>query len=78
MKKSKKQCIDEKMFSFYLKGSVKCKYCGHTIFMVRERGICTHCGHWNYRTKKDEFKYRTKETLIKEKRKDYGNKFKCN
>ena len=45
MRKTKQQLMDEKMFMFYLKGSIKCKFCGHTIFMVRERGICTHCGH---------------------------------
>jgi len=74
----KKKVLDEKMFVFYMKGSIKCKYCGHSIFMIRERGICTHCGYWNYRDKKTEFKYRTQETLIKEKRKENGNKFNGN
>ena len=78
MKKKKREKLDEKMFAFYQKGSIKCKYCGHTIFMIRERGICTHCGHWAYRDRKTEFKYKTLEKIIKEKRKENGNEFKCN
>lgn len=43
---------------------VKCK-CGHSITMVdTDRTICTHCGHWIYRTPGLEFKYKLKEKMI--------------
>lgn len=65
----KKKKLDEKMFYFFTSSSIKCKYCGHTIFPKHERELCTHCGYWNYRNKKIEFKYKTQESIIKEKRK---------
>lgn len=72
----KKKDLNEKTFIYYMQGSIKCKYSGHSIFMIRERGICTHCGHWNYRNKKTEFKYKTQENIIKEKRKNRVDFFK--
>ena len=41
-----------------------CKYCGHSIlFQIQtKRVICTHCGHWVYNHKIDEFKDRLLES----------------
>lgn len=66
----KKKNDDYRRINGYFRSSIKCKICGHTILPTNERVICTHCGYWNYRNNKVEFKYRTKETLIKEKRKE--------
>ena len=44
---------------------VKCS-CGHTMTMVdADRPICTHCGHWVYRTKQIEFKYKMMQEMRK-------------
>lgn len=49
------------------KFKVKCK-CGHVIVLTfAERTICSHCNHWVYKDKKAEFKYKTREVLIKQK-----------
>ena len=46
--------------------SVKCK-CGHTIAMNPKlnKEICSWCGNYVFKTKKDEFDYRTKGMLKK-------------
>ena len=43
---------------------VKCK-CTHTILFtgIKDRLICSHCGHWVYKNKRTELKYRIKELL---------------
>lgn len=41
--------------------NVKCKYCGHTMFPVKDRTLCTHCGRWIYKNDKIEFAYKLKE-----------------
>lgn len=44
---------------------VKCK-CGHIVVMPNaEQTICSHCGHWVFKTPELEFKYRLKENMIK-------------
>lgn len=43
-----------------------CK-CGHSLVIkpTQTRKMCTWCGNWVFRTKLDEFKYRTKEQMNK-------------
>lgn len=44
---------------------VKCS-CGHTKTIVdADRTICSHCGHWIYKNKQVEFKYKIKEEMRK-------------
>ena len=52
---------EDKAFSDY---KVKCK-CSHVIIMtsVKDRVMCDHCGHYVYRDKKAEYKYKMKELL---------------
>ena len=46
--------------------SLKCKNCGHTIVLVRQdKKICDWCGHYVFKDKKAEFKYRLKEQLLR-------------
>ena len=48
--------------------TIKCK-CGHSVAISdADRAICSWCKKWVYRTKEIEFKYKTKEAIIKEKR----------
>ena len=45
---------------------IKCEHCGHTMSLIKkDRKICTHCGHWVYRTPEAKFKYKLKEKMIK-------------
>ena len=43
---------------------VKCK-CSHTLLFtgVKDRLLCTYCGHYVYKDKKTELKYKMKELL---------------
>lgn len=47
----------------------KCK-CGHTVYVLSPTGrkVCSHCHSLVFINKEEEFKYRLKEKLIKEKR----------
>ena len=45
-----------------------CKNCGHTVTVVEDKNICSHCKHFVFKDDLTEFKYRLKENLIKEKR----------
>jgi hypothetical protein len=44
----------------------KCK-CGHTVTIpdFAEKNLCSYCGTYVFKNKKDEFSYRMKEQLIK-------------
>ena len=45
-----------------------CK-CGKRVMISKQdRALCSECGHWVYKDKQTEFKYKMKENLIKEKR----------
>ena len=41
-----------------------CK-CGHSVVIspINNKKLCTHCGIWIFKNKKDEFIYRMKERL---------------
>lgn len=43
---------------------VKCK-CSHTMLFTgsKDRLLCSHCGHYVYKDKKTEMKYKIKEKL---------------
>jgi hypothetical protein len=57
--------MDKKLNSL-VNSTIKCK-CGHSIAMPNaDRAICSWCKKWVYRTKEIEFKYKTKEAIIKE------------
>lgn len=46
-----------------VKFKVKCP-CGHTITIVNaDRTICSHCGHWVYKNKQIEFRYKMQEEI---------------
>lgn len=48
----------------YEKNSVQCKYCGHKIlFSRRSKEICNICGHYVFKNKKEEFKFRLRGKL---------------
>lgn len=54
---------DSKRFKDISKYKVKCK-CGHTTIMSKaERTVCSHCGHYIYKTPAIEFRYKMKEKL---------------
>jgi uncharacterized paraquat-inducible protein A len=60
--------MDKKLQSI-TDNTVYCQNCGHSITMPNaDRAICSWCKKWVYRTKEIEFKYKTKEAIIKEKR----------
>lgn len=45
---------------------VYCKDCGHSMIIAKqEKALCSWCGHWVFKDKKVEFKYRLKEQLLK-------------
>ena len=42
---------------------VKCE-CGHTTLLInKDKKICTHCGRYIFKNKKDEFIYRLNLTM---------------
>lgn len=50
---------DSKRISYYTRNSVKCKHCGHTVFMPSEKyKICSWCGHYVFKNEKIEFNFR--------------------
>ena len=56
--KDRKKLDDE-----FARLKVKCS-CGHSVLLVlKDRKICTHCGHWVYRDKETEFRYKLKEKM---------------
>lgn len=48
---------DELLQSYYSQWRVLCE-CGHSLIINPhdKKKICTHCGHWVYSDKKEEFK----------------------
>lgn len=46
----------EIMDSYYAQFKVKCR-CGHSVLIspVNNKKLCTHCGNYVYRDKKEEF-----------------------
>ena len=57
MMMGKKYDEDTRKFSLYSKYKKECK-CGHIVVIKpsRDKILCSHCGHYVYRTKADEFK----------------------
>ena len=54
--------------------SYKCP-CGKTVMISKQdRALCPDCGHWVYKTRELEFRYKMKERLFREKRKENGRK----
>lgn len=55
---------DKKSFRFFADNRMYCK-CGHSIMMRKDKDkiICSWCGHWIFKNKKDEFIYRMREKL---------------
>ena len=60
-----KNKLDKLRLERITKQSIKCKFCGHTILPGKDRGICTHCGHWCYKNEKVEFRYKLLENMKK-------------
>lgn len=62
----KKVKEDSKRFRAYANNTYKCE-CGHSIVIPKtlEKRICSHCGKYVFKNKKDEFIFRTKEKLKK-------------
>ena len=53
--------------------SVYCENCGHTQRLWgEEKYICKHCGTMVFRNEKIRFKYRWREKIIRERRKNNG------
>ena len=54
----------KKQEKIYSENRFYCK-CGHSIsiFSKTKKVLCTHCGKWVFREKKDEFNYRLKEKM---------------
>ena len=54
----------DKMPSNYRKNTYKCK-CGHSIVIAYncEKVVCSYCGNYVFKNKKDEFKYRMRERI---------------
>ena len=56
---------DTKKFNAMANDTIKCK-CGHSVLLGKnKRIICTFCGRWVFKDKKDEFEYRLRERLRK-------------
>lgn len=66
MKKSKKWKEDTKLFKSLSDCCYKCS-CGHSVIMTRkiDKVICSHCGNYVFKSKKDEFEFRLKEKMKK-------------
>lgn len=58
------------------KARVYCPNCGHSVVIVNKSNmaLCSWCKIMVFKDKQTEFKYRMKENLIKEKRKENGRK----
>ena len=54
----------DRMFKTYTDNSYKCR-CGHSITIAKscEKVVCSHCGRYVFREKRDEFMYRLKEVM---------------
>lgn len=58
-----------KILNDITQATIKCS-CGHSVLIPQKQNkfICSWCGNYVFRTKEEEFKYRMKEKLLKEKR----------
>ena len=67
-RRSKKEIELDKRLRFATDNTYKCK-CGHSIVIYPSvtRKLCHWCGHYVYKSKKDEFLDRFKKELRKEK-----------
>lgn len=52
----------EKLDSVVSNMKKKCK-CGHTQLVLKDKVLCSYCGHYIFKDKKTEFIYRMKEKL---------------
>jgi len=56
---------DTKMFDMYAKNRYSCK-CGHRVLILnKDKKICSWCGRYVYKDKKQEFKDKLKEKGVK-------------
>lgn len=45
-----------------------CEFCGHTMTFYafeKDRKVCSHCGRFNYKNKRVEFKYKLNSVVLK-------------
>lgn len=63
-----KQIVDKKVQQELDKLNVKCKFCGHTMFMKVQQDfkICTHCRRKVLNNSKAYFIYKLQKTMKKE------------
>lgn len=54
----------DKLFKHFTDNTYKCT-CGHSITLLypEDKIICSYCGKYVFKNKKEEFKYRLKEML---------------
>lgn len=58
-KKTKEEIYDSILSNY----KVKCK-CGHVLVIVgKDKVICSHCGYYVYKNKKEEFKDKMRSAL---------------
>lgn len=58
----------EALYQDKLKIRHYCKNCGHTVIVVEDKNICSHCKNYVFKDDLTEFKYRLKQNLLNEKR----------
>ena len=61
----------QKLLEEMTKARVKCS-CGHSVVIPpkKDKYICSWCGNYVFKDKQTEFRYKFKENLMKEKRKE--------
>lgn len=64
MKYKKRYGISKANWLEISKNTRYCGFCGHSmLFQNRtKRRMCKWCGHWAYKSKEDEFKYKILES----------------
>lgn len=66
--KNKKDIEDMKRLGKYFDEYKKCKFCGHSQLVPRNKVICKWCGHYIYKNDFEEFMDKMKTAKKKEKR----------
>ena len=59
---------DMKLRSEQMKFEKYCEFCGHTMTFYafeKDRKVCKHCGRFNYKNKRVEFKYKLNSVVLK-------------
>lgn len=57
---------DKKLYESASRGRIYCQNCGHSLIIGKQdKVICDWCGHYVFKDKKAEFKYRLKEQLLR-------------